>query len=65
MTEVFIVNYAHPTDFTDWHCQLATESLLIASETAQRLRVQGFSARVQSVLIGTRGQVEIDIEKLS
>lgn len=65
MTEVFIVNYAHPVDLTDWHCQLATESLLIASETAQRLRVQGFSARVQSVLIGTRGQVEVEVSKLN
>jgi len=65
MTEVFMVNYAHTSNLKDWHCQLATESLMIAKETAQRLRVHGFSVRVQSVLVGTRGQVEIDLEKLN
>ena len=46
MTEVFMVNYAHTSNLKDWHCQLATESLMIAQETAQRLRVQLLTCEV-------------------
>ena len=74
MTELFLVNMVHEggvgnyggiTKVGDWVCFRATHSLADASDTAQALRQAGRKVRVQSVLIGTSGQVEIDIEKLS
>jgi len=72
MTELFLVNMVHEggnyggiTKAGDWVCFRATHSLADASDTAQSLREAGRKVRVQSVLIGTSGQVEIDIEKLS
>ena len=74
MTELFLVNVVHDggvgnyggiTKAGAWVCFRATHSLADASEIAHLLREAGRKVRVQSVLIGTRGQVEIDIEKLS
>lgn len=72
MTELFLVNmvyrggnYGGAFKEGDWVCFESTHSLATASNTADVLRKGGNEVRVQSVLIGTRGQVEVDLEKLN
>lgn len=72
MTELFLVNMIHrggnhggDTKEGDWVCFEATHSLATASDTADALREGGCKVRIQSVLIGTSGQVEVDLEKLN
>lgn len=56
--ELFIVNYAHWTDPENWVCKTATHSQRVANDVAQELRVQGFMARVRSVLVTNFGKIE-------
>ena len=72
MTELFLVNMLHrggnyggDTKKGDWVCFRSTHCLADASDMADALRSGGNKVRIQSVLIGTRGQVEVDLEKLS
>lgn len=72
MTELFLVNMVHrggnyggATKEGDWVCFQSTHSLATASDMADALRSGGNKVRIQSVLIGTGGQVEVDLEKLS
>ena len=72
MTELFLVNMVHrggnyggSTKEGDWVCFQSTHSLADATDTADALRSGGNEVRVQSVLIGTSGQVEVDLEKLN
>ena len=72
MAELFLVNMIHwggnfgeDTREGDWVCYEATHSLATASDTADALREGGYKVRIQSVLIGTSGQVEVDLEKLN
>jgi len=72
MTELFLVNMVHRggnygggTKEGDWVCFQSTHSLADATDTADALRSGGNKVRVQSVLLGTRGQVEVDLEKLN
>jgi hypothetical protein len=57
--ELFIVNYAHPKAMDNWGCQLATHSYQIAKETAQELRVMGYSVRVQPVSLTDEGKIKL------
>ena len=72
MTELFLVNMIHSggnygggKKEGDWVCFESTHSLAAASNTADALRSGGNKVRIQSVLIGTGGQVEVDLEKLN
>jgi len=72
MTELFLVNmvyrggnYGGAFKEGDWVNFRSTHCLADANDMADDLRIAGNEVRVQSVLIGTRGQVEVDLEKLN
>jgi len=72
MTELFLVNmvyrggnYGGAFKEGDWVCFRSTHCLADASDMADDLRSGGNEVRIQSVLLGTRGQVEVDLEKLN
>ena len=72
MTELFLINMVHrggnfggDTKEGDWVCFRSTHCLADATDIADALRKGGCKVSVQSVLIGTRGQVEVDLEKLN
>ena len=72
MTELFLVNmvyqsgnYGGAFKEGDWVCFRSTHCLADANDMADALRSGGNEVRVQSVLIGTSGQTEVDLEKLN
>tara|TARA_Y100000289_G_C3899905_1_gene138594 strand:+ start:459 stop:677 length:219 start_codon:yes stop_codon:yes gene_type:complete len=72
MTELFLVNmvyrggnYGGAFKEGDWICFRSTHCLADATDMADALRSGGNEVRVQSVLIGTRGQTEVDLAKLN
>jgi len=72
MTELFLVNFVYrggnyggTFKEGDWINFRSTHCLADATDMADALRRGGCKVRVQSVLIGTRGQVEVDLEKLN
>ena len=72
MTELFLVNmvyrggnYGGAFKEGDLICFRSTHCLADAHDMADELKRGGNEVRVQAVLIGTRGQTEVDLAKLN